>query len=203
VTDTALGKVYRVDNSPEGGIEEIASDPLLQAPDFGANGIVKVGPELLIVGNYGSSTLVRVDIKNKTVVNIELDQPIGNPDGLLFLNDERVVVVNGTKLFVLANRGGWRSAQVVEVVDVNQTGTGETATTAAVGSNDCEIFVTYVRFGELFGNSTNARPSLIGKVNLACAPAPGGGNNVSNAGRAMTSMPTIIVAALAAVMVAF
>jgi len=168
VTDTALGKVYRVDRSSYNGMTQVASHPLLQSqsPPFGANGILQVTPQILIVGNYGKGTLVRVDLKTKKVVNIQIDQTLGNPDGMLFLKDKRVVVVTGTKLFVLVNDGDWRKLKVKEVINIDRSKDGESATTAAVGSNDSEIFITYVRFGDLFGNSVNANPSLVGRVKL-------------------------------------
>jgi hypothetical protein len=167
VTDTALGKVYRVRRTSTTGIQQIVADPLLQSvsPPFGANGIVRDG-KVLIVGNYGLGTLVRVDLKTKSVANIAICKKIGNPDGMLLLKDKRLLVVTGSKLFVLKNDGDWRKVRVIEEIDIDQSKDGESATTAAIGSNDNEIFITYVRFGDVFGNSINANPSLVGRVML-------------------------------------
>jgi sugar lactone lactonase YvrE len=170
VTDTALGKVYRLSKE---NMEEVATGPLLQSkdPPFGANGIVRVSPNVLIVGNNGLKTLVRVNLKTKEVANIAIDKTFGDgPDGLLFLQDKRVVVVTGKKLFVLVDDGNWRKLKVIDVIDIDQSKNGESATTAAVGSNDNEIFITYVRFGDVFGQSVNTNPSLVARVTLDGRP---------------------------------
>ena len=167
VTDTGLGKVYRVDQN--NAIEEVASDPLLVSvdPPFGANGILFHSSNSLIVGNYGGATLNRVDLDTREVSAIEMEALPSNPDGLLFLNDGRMVVVTATELLILSTSNDWKQATIEETIDIDHSEDGESATTAALGSFEGEIFVTYVRFDDLFGEAgPNTNPSLIGRVVL-------------------------------------
>ena len=169
VTDTALGRVFSVDSTTGAPIEEVVSDPMLvgTASPFGANGILYHPSGYLIIANTGGGALFRFDLETKELSKIGLEKDIA-PDGLLFLPDGRLVMVSAsTSLVVLSDAGDdWKNAVVDDEVDINFMQDGELATTIALGASDLEVYVTFVRFGEVQTGSVNAGPSLIGKVVL-------------------------------------
>mmetsp|Transcript_23173 Transcript_23173/g.48684 ORF Transcript_23173/g.48684 Transcript_23173/m.48684 type:complete len:853 (+) Transcript_23173:1-2559(+) len=170
VTDSMNGRIFKVEN---GAMEEVViSDPTLldwvdSAFPFGINGLVVYEEGKLIASNSGAGTIVHVDLVTGEATNVEIiEGDVGGADGLLF-SKGRLYLITGTAIDVLESDNGWKKATVAGSINIDQSASGETATTATWGGTDEEIYVSFVRFGDLFGEvGANADQSLIAKVTL-------------------------------------
>ena len=168
VTDSMIGRLFKVEN---GVMEEVTSDPLLMWLDasfpFGSNGLIHDERGFIVLGNTGAASLVRVDLATNEVMNIPIEGEIGNVDSILKDSKGRMFVITGTTVYVLRdNRDEWRSAVLMGTIDIDKSADGESATTATFGETEKEIYITYVRFNDLFGAGTNNDPALIGKITV-------------------------------------
>ncbi|KAL7464285.1 hypothetical protein ACHAXS_004620 [Conticribra weissflogii] len=168
VTDSMMGRVFRVEN----GVMELVSDDLLldwvdESFPFGSNGVVYDERGFLIVGNTGAGTLVKIDLSSGDAMNIPIDGEMGGPDGMLMDSSGRLFVITGTTVYVLEdNDDQWTSATVLGTIDIDRSNYGETATTGSWGE-DNELYITFVRFSDLFGAGVNDDASLLGKITLS------------------------------------
>lgn len=167
-TDSRAGSVASV-GTDFNTIEIVASSPLLKPPpgaSSGANGIEYVSGdtyEALIVANYGNKTISRVDVETGETSHIAtLDSSV---DGLVFLRDGRLAAVTYPFLSVMEGQNDWREVNVTHKVPLNFI-PGEIATTVTLSDNDLEVFVTFVRFGELLAGNTNSNSSLVARVSV-------------------------------------
>jgi sugar lactone lactonase YvrE len=88
VTDTGVGAVYKVDLA--GNVTTLSTDPRL-GPTLGANGIVWHPRGYLVIGNYTTGRLYRLDGRGLT--ELRLAQPLVGADGLVLRRDGTLVVV--------------------------------------------------------------------------------------------------------------
>lgn len=88
VTDAGSGAVYRVDVA--GRVSTVVSDPLL-GPSIGANGIVWHPGGYLVVVNYTTGLLYRVD--HGQLAEVRLARPLVGGDGMALRPDGTLVVV--------------------------------------------------------------------------------------------------------------
>jgi len=168
VTDSRNGRVFVVE---DGVMKLISDDPLLQSEDasfpYGANGLVYDERGFLVVGNTQMASLVRVDLLTGEVASIPITGEIGNVDGMLMHPDGRLLVITGTTIYVLRDEENeWKSARVEGVVNVDYSDAGESATTATFGDDSNDLFVTFVRFSDLFGGELSQEPALLARVLL-------------------------------------
>ncbi|MBP2472047.1 sugar lactone lactonase YvrE [Crossiella equi] len=115
VTDSIAGAVYEV--SPDGQASVLVRDPRLAgAPGgWGLNGLVFTRHGL--VGALSAKTaLVHIPLANPSAFRlVDLDAPIGKPDGLLALPGDRIALVDNTaanRVVRVRSQDGWRSAAV-------------------------------------------------------------------------------------------
>lgn len=184
LTDSSNGRIFMVAN---GSMEEVGiSDPTLldwvdQSFPFGSNGLVMTEEGTLLVANSGAGTLVRIDPETGDAMNVEIQGESGGGDGLLYAN-KRVYIITGTTIYILESGDDWLTANSLGSIDIDKSADGESAATGAFGPMDengdpVVIYVTYVRFGDLFGDGPNEDPSTLGVVTLSSSagttPAPG------------------------------
>ncbi len=166
-TDNFNGRVFMV---KDGEMELVTDDALLLSQDmqiapFGANGILYDDRGFLIVGNYQQKTLLRVDLETKEVMIIPVDGESGMLDGLLMGSNGHVYAVDGMNLKVIKdNDDEWMSATIVDTLDLSGLGEGEVATSVTFGDTESELYITFVRFNDLFSQAANDDPSLLAKV---------------------------------------
>lgn len=168
VTDSAVGRLFKVEN---GEAELISDDAILQWTDesfpFAVNGLVHVADlGILLVFNTQTQALLRVDLASNNVTEVTINGEInGGGDGLLLSSDGTLyAVTGGTHITAFTTEDDWVSATVAGTVDVSSE--NESAATMTFGETEDEIYVTHVRFGDLFGGGVNEDPSLISKVVL-------------------------------------
>lgn len=92
VTDTGAGTVYRVD--PSGDTTIVSSDPRLGGVP-GVNGIVWHPRGYLVVGNYTTGKLYRLDTGGH-LTELWQPHPVAGPDGLVLRRDGTLVVVSNS-----------------------------------------------------------------------------------------------------------
>jgi sugar lactone lactonase YvrE len=168
VTDSALGRVFKVEN---GEMELISDDERLMWDDpsfpFAANGLVHI-PDLniLLVANSQQATLFKIDLSTNELTEVVINGDVnGGADGMLLSSDNVLyAVTGGTHITAFSSQDEWVSVDVVGSVDVSSE--DETAATITFGETEEEIYLTHVRFGDLFGAGANEDPSLISKVVL-------------------------------------
>jgi sugar lactone lactonase YvrE len=138
VTDSWTGVIYRV--TPQGQATIFLQDDRFST-DFALNGIAyyKAGNYLLAVLKPG---LIKIPLTNpKALTEVALDQPLGNEDGIVFLDDKTLVVVVNQqgKVYRIESDDDFSTAKV--------TGTFETGnvfpTTAAVRDGVAYVLYTY------------------------------------------------------------
>ncbi|KAL7463238.1 hypothetical protein ACHAXS_003613 [Conticribra weissflogii] len=177
-TDAVNGRIFQSHNG--NAKELVISDPSLllgRAADgpfpfpFGSNGMVMTEKGTLLVSNSGAGTLVTIDLTTGKSTNVEIRGESGHGWGLLYAK-RRLYVITGTVIYVLDSDDDWLSATVLGGIDIDKSADGETATTGAFGPMDergdpMEIYVTYVRFNELFGEGpSDDDTSTLGLVTL-------------------------------------
>ena len=123
-----------------------------------------------------NNSLVRIDLATNEAMAIpieggEIAGGIAFPDGLLMDSSGRMIISNGgnTISVLKDNDDEWKSAVVEGTVDIDHKAEGENVATIAFGETENEIYVTYVRFGDLEGEggpAPNQDPSLLVKVTL-------------------------------------
>ncbi len=205
LTDSSNGRIFKVENGAMGEVN--ISDPtLLDWVDasfpFGSNGLVMTEEGTLLVANSGAGTLVRIDPDTSEAMNVEIEGESGGGDGLLYAN-RRLYIITGTTMYILESDDDWMTATSLGSIDIDKSADGESAATGAFGpmdenGNPSVIYVTYVRFGDLFGaDGPNEDPSTLGVVSLngstGSTSAPGtdatttGGGTTEAAGDAATT----------------
>jgi hypothetical protein len=122
---------------------------------------------IVLAFNTGTEALLRIDLNSKDVTEVTINGDFnGGGDGMLLSSDGTLyAVTGGTHIFAFSSDDDWVTANVVGAVDVSSD--GETAATITFGNTEDEIYVTHVRFGDLFGAGPNEEPSLVSKVILA------------------------------------
>jgi sugar lactone lactonase YvrE len=89
VTDTGVGAVYKVDLA--GNVTTLSTDPRL-GPTLGVNGIVWHPRGYLVLGNYTTGRLYRLDGGGR-LTELRLAQPLVGADGLVLRRDGTLAVV--------------------------------------------------------------------------------------------------------------
>jgi sugar lactone lactonase YvrE len=90
VTDSLAGAVYRVDVA--GHVSTLVSDPRL-LPAIGANGIVWHRGGFLVVVNYTTGRLFRIDLRHPVLTEVRLATPLVGGDGMALREDGTLIVV--------------------------------------------------------------------------------------------------------------
>lgn len=142
VTDSAAGVIYRVD--VDGNASVLLSDPSFVG-QFVLNGIAYHPDGYLVAVRAPGLMMIPLD-DPQAFSDIDVDGDVSGGDGIIFLNDETLVVVSGRQGRVLrvVSDDGFATARI----------TGEyatqpiSATTAAVRGD--EVYVVYARFSEPF-----------------------------------------------------
>ena len=118
VTDPGSDTIFRV--SLDGTVKPQVSDPRLGDPSFGLNGIVWHPAGYLLTVRYLDGKLMRISLRDNSVSEVRLAEPITGGDGMSLRPDGRLVVVtNGfgapgkDAVTVLRPGGMWTSATVV------------------------------------------------------------------------------------------
>lgn len=173
VADSVSGLVYKIENDT---VKMVSNDPLLYSDNIGPNGILYDERGFLIVASSSNNSLVRIDLATNEAMAIpieggEIAGGIAFPDGLLMDSSGRMIISNGgnTISVLKDNDDEWKSAVVEGTVDIDHKAEGENVATIAFGETENEIYVTYVRFGDLEGEggpAPNQDPSLLVKVTL-------------------------------------
>lgn len=115
VTDAQLGAVYRVD--PAGHASTLVRDPRL-LPAIGANGIVWHSGGFLVVINYTTGRLFRIDPRHPRLTEVRAPALVGGdglalrPDGTLIVATNALAALPGSRpaIHELALLGGGRFA---------------------------------------------------------------------------------------------
>ncbi len=103
VTDAQAGAVYRVE--PDGHASILVSDPRL-LPAIGANGIVWHPGGYLVVVNYTTGLLYRIDPRHRRLAEVRTPAPLVGGDGMALRPDGTLIVVTNA----LAGLAGSRAA---------------------------------------------------------------------------------------------
>jgi sugar lactone lactonase YvrE len=120
-TDSLAGAVYRVDRAGRASVlvqdERLAGSP---STGFGLNGIVWAGGGVLVAAVSAAGQLVRIPVAApQRWQPVQLDAPIGSPDGLAVTGPGELALVDNTaanRIVQLRSSDGWRSAGTVASV---------------------------------------------------------------------------------------
>jgi len=93
VTDSRNPRIYRVDPEKR-SIEIYAEDAALGSEHVGLAGIDRLPDGSLIVGNFAEGTLHRIS-PDRQIETVQLPRKLSFPDGLVRLDDDRLVVTEG------------------------------------------------------------------------------------------------------------
>lgn len=143
-----------------GNFSTLSSGGALGSTDgttFNSNGIVYVehtdGDFLLVTVN-SLAKLVKVDVATGSQSEVSLDMAVGG-DGMVLLPDGRLVVVQSGAVHLLKpTTSEWTNATVQYSVTLSYG--DEYATTAALADTDVSVFITFVRFGDVFTDVSGA-----------------------------------------------
>jgi hypothetical protein len=127
---------------------------------FNSNGIVYVehtDGDFLLVAVAALGKLVKVNVATGAQSEVSVTGgSLAGGDGMVLLPDGRLVVVaSGYVQLVKSTASDWNNATVQYAVDVSSY-EGESATTAALADTDVSVFVTFVRFGDIFADVSGA-----------------------------------------------
>ena len=101
VTDALGGAVYRVE--PDGTVATLVSDPRL-LPAIGANGIVWHPDGYLLVVNYTTGRLFRLDPRHPALTEVRLATPLIGGDGMALRGDGTLIVATNALAGVPGSR---------------------------------------------------------------------------------------------------
>ncbi|WP_150612822.1 gluconolaconase [Pandoraea terrigena] len=147
VTDSFSPVVYRIDAKGQASI--FAQDPRFKTGDgFNLNGIAFHHDGYLLIGNYNSGDLFRVDIHDPTkIALVKLPEPLKGADGFDLIDGKHLVVVQNAgvdRTVELVSNDGWQTAAIVRTEKSEQS-----MPTAAV-SKDGHVYVLNSRIDTLF-----------------------------------------------------
>ena len=153
ITDAKSPLIYKVDVNGHASVF-FENDFFAQPDNFlyyfvGFNGIVYDNDGFLIVGFYAGSfigrpSLVKIPVKDpQNFSAVQLDVPIGSPDGLLLSRDGKELIIVDNEFFAgfaeivhMTSTDNWASAKRVESFTMGPTSYATTAT-----SDGSDIFV--------------------------------------------------------------
>lgn len=118
VTDSFAPIIYRINT--HGRMSVWARDPrFYTGAGFNLNGIAVHPDGYLIIGNYNSGALFRVDIQDPSKIEqITLPDALKGADGFDLLDPEHLIVVQNEgidRAVELTSTDGWRTASIVKV----------------------------------------------------------------------------------------
>lgn len=147
VTDSFAPVVYRIDT--KGQVSIFARDPRFKTGEgFNLNGIAFHRGGYLLIGNYNSGELFRVDVHDPSKIEpVKLPEPLKGADGFDLLDGEHLVVVQNAgvdRIVELVSTDGWRTAAIVRTRKSEQS-----MPTAAV-KEDGRVYVLNSRIDTLF-----------------------------------------------------
>jgi sugar lactone lactonase YvrE len=147
VTDSFAPIVYRIDT--HGHATAFAQDPRFKTGDgFNLNGIAMHPDGYLIVGNYNSGELFKIDIRDPSKIEqIGLSEALKGADGFNLLDAQHLVVVQNAgvdRTVELATTDGWKTATIVRTLKSENS-----MPTAAVKENG-KVYVLNSRIDTLF-----------------------------------------------------
>ena len=123
VTDSSSPHIYKIDKNYHTSI--FLTDKEFTGEGFNLNGIVYHKDGFLIVSKYNSNALYRIPINNpEGFIKIELDNPLMGPDGLVFLpNNILAVIQNGSegKISFFISNDDWESAMHTNSIILENT----------------------------------------------------------------------------------
>ncbi len=168
VTDSFYPVIYKVDR--EGNASVFLQDAAFQssAGAFGLNGIIYHPLGFLVVAFSETGTLYKLPLDDpEDFSKIEVDMPLGSPDGLYLGSDlETLLVVNnagGTdagQVLALESDDLWKTAAVEDTAD-----TGAVFPTTAT-QRDGAFYVLYAHLNELFAGDISRDRFEIKKISL-------------------------------------
>lgn len=147
VTDSFAPVIYRIDT--HGHASVFAQDSRFKTGDgFNLNGIAMHPDGYLIVGNYNSGELFRIDIKDPSKIDrVELPEALKGADGFNLVDDQHLIVVQNAgvdRIVELASSDGWKTASIV------RTQKSEQSMPTAVVKEGGKIYVLNSRIDTLF-----------------------------------------------------
>jgi sugar lactone lactonase YvrE len=147
VTDSFAPVIYKIDT--HGHASVFAQDSRFKTGEgFNLNGIAMHRDGYLIVGNYNSGELFRIDIHDPSKIDrVELPEPLKGADGFNLVDDQHLIVVQNAgvdRTVELASSNGWKTATIVRTQKSEQS-----MPTAAVKEGG-KIYVLNSRIDTLF-----------------------------------------------------
>lgn len=147
VTDSFAPLVYRIDT--RGHATVFARDARFKTGDgFNLNGIAVHRDGYLLIGNYNSGELFRVDIDDPTRIEaVRLPEPLKGADGFDLIDDRHLVVAQNAgadRAVELTSTDGWHTATIVRTLKSEHS-----MPTAAVKANG-KVYVLNSRIDNLF-----------------------------------------------------
>ncbi|QCK13460.1 hypothetical protein [Mangrovivirga cuniculi] len=167
ITDSFSPVIYKIDRY--GNESVFAESELFQAPagNFGLNGIIWSPKGYLIAAKYDEGKLFKVStIYPAKIQEIQIDQNIASPDGLLMINPNTILMVgnnlgqaNGpVGVYKLQSFDNWKTAKVVDFMPVNNS----FPTTLTRVYN--EVYVLYGEINKLLTGAPEVQSFKIKKV---------------------------------------
>lgn len=119
VTDSFSPEIYRID--PSGAMSILVSNEAFgRGEGFNLNGIAWLPGGYLLVGNWNTGKLFRVDLRHPAkLVSVKLDAPLKGADGFLLLDSRHLVIAQNAgmdRVIELTSTDGWRSATLTREV---------------------------------------------------------------------------------------
>eukprot|EP00250_Pteridium_aquilinum_P009970 c19062_g1_i1 orf=80-1189(+) len=154
VTDSARDVIFKV--SPSGESSVFAQNPIFESQPIvaidppavrcGLNGIAVVD-DYLLVSQSKSGKLFRVGVRDVDVHVVDIEKPLVAADGISIRQDGLLIVVSTDVLWVVKSRDNWRSAYIVEEVDLNRS---LNSTTVALRGPKDDAVIIHAHFQDLF-----------------------------------------------------
>ena len=135
ITDSFSPIIYKVD--PQGTPSILLEDEQFAGEGFNLNGIVAHPDDFLIVGDFNDGLLYKVPLDNpEDFTQVQLERTLVNADGLLLTDkDDLIVITNefdgksSNRVFNLQSNDNWKSAEIVEELDLGDVVYPTTGTT--------------------------------------------------------------------------
>ncbi|KAG0562889.1 hypothetical protein KC19_9G180000 [Ceratodon purpureus] len=131
--------------------ESFTSQPSLfdEAPWCSFNGIVHDQNKYLLAVQTNSGALFRVDVDDRSVHLVAMEERLPGADGMVLRDDGALVIVSSRKVWLVRSTSNWIDANVVDAIPLNPS---DYSTGAALKGRS--TFIVHAHLPDMFANRT-------------------------------------------------